>query len=173
LQAAQWTTADRELAISALTNSIQADGAVTAAEQSVVAEITAALDASVSDAELRKLSTAAGLMARVSRADQAAADAELDAIAPALQSNWIISEEVAHIAAEATISGLSLDTDPLRLAREFMDITTEEERLSFMDVLFAVSVADGFVSELDWNSARSAPLPRGCMCRAKLLSMPK
>ena len=46
-----------------------------------------------------------------------------DAIAQALQSYWPISAEVARIAAEATLSGISLDTDPLRLAQELLDIT--------------------------------------------------
>ncbi len=45
LQAAKWTSADRELAIATLTDLVQADGTVTADEQAVVAEVTAAVDA--------------------------------------------------------------------------------------------------------------------------------
>ena len=45
LQAAKWTPADRQLAIETLTSLVQADGTVTADEQAVVAEVTAAIDA--------------------------------------------------------------------------------------------------------------------------------
>ena len=130
------------------------------------------VDAGISDGELRRLSTAAGLMARVSRTDHESTEAELKAIARALQSYWSISAEVAHVAAEATVSGISLDTDPLRLAREFMDITTEEERVRFMDVLFAVAVADGFVSDEELSEIGSIAswlyLPRKAFIDAKV-----
>jgi uncharacterized tellurite resistance protein B-like protein len=228
LQAAKWTPADRELAIETLTNLVQADGAVTADEQAVVAEVTAAVDAAasgnakslgrlfgrsvkqvtstsagapnrerdldefmknksyymirtrlneagvnagLSEAELRKLSTATGLM-RVSRTDQAASEEELNAITQALCTHWSVSAEVARIAAEATVSGISLDTDPLRLAQELLDITTEDERARFIDVLFVVAAADGFISQEELNEIGSIAswlyLPRKTFIAAKV-----
>lgn len=229
LQAAKWTPTDRQLAIETLTDLIQADGSVTADEQAVVTEVTAAIDAAlsgstkslgrlfgrsvkqvasasagapnrerdldefmknksyymirtrlneqgvaagVSDAELRKLSTAAGLMARVSRVDPSSSEAELNAMVQALQSHWPISTEVARIAAEATLSGVSLDTDPLRLAQELLDITDEDERARFIDALFVVAFADGFVSQAELSEIGSIAswlyVPRKTFIAAKV-----
>jgi uncharacterized tellurite resistance protein B-like protein len=130
------------------------------------------VEAGISDAELRQLSTAAGLMARVSRIDPSSSVEERDVIAQALQSYWPISAEVARITAEATLSGISLDTDPLRLAQELLDTTTEEERTRFMDVLFAVAAADGFVSQAEMSEIGSIAswlyLPRKSFIAAKV-----
>jgi uncharacterized tellurite resistance protein B-like protein len=229
LQAAKWTPADRQMAIEVLTGLVQADGSVTADEQAVVAEITAAIDAAasgnvkslgrlfgrsvkqvasasagapnrerdldefmknksyymirtrlknegvesgISEAELRKLSTATGLMARVSRIDPSSGEAERDAIVQALQSHWPISAEAARIAAEATLSGVSLDTDPLRLAQELLEITDEDERARFIDALFVVAFADGFVSQEEMSEIGSIAswlyLPRKAFINSKL-----
>ncbi len=128
--------------------------------------------AGISEADLRKLSTAAGLMARVSRSDQSTSAEELKAIAGALQSHWSVSAEVAQIAAEATVSGISLDTDPLRLAQELLDITTEDERARFIDVLFVVAAADGFISQEELNEIGSIAswlyVPRKVFIEAKV-----
>ncbi|HTP08954.1 MAG TPA: TerB family tellurite resistance protein, partial [Anaerolineae bacterium] len=128
--------------------------------------------AGLSEADLHKLSTATGLMARVSRVDPSSSTEELNVIAQALQSYWSISAEVARIAAEATLSGISLDTDPLRLAQEMLDITAEEERTRFMDVLFAVAAADGFVSQDEMSEIGSIAswlyLPRKTFIAAKV-----
>jgi uncharacterized tellurite resistance protein B-like protein len=229
LQAVNWTPDDRAFAIETLTNLIQADGSVTADEQAVVAEVTAAIDAAaggntkslgklfgrsvkqvstasagapnrerdldkfmknksyymirtrldeagveagIPEAELHKLSTAAGLMARVSRTDPSSSEEELNAIVQALQSHWPISAEAARIAAEATLSGISLDTDPLRLAQELLEITDEDERARFIDALFVVAFADGFVSQDELNEIGSIAswlyLPRKTFINAKI-----
>ena len=131
-----------------------------------------AVEAGISDAELHKLSTAAGLMARVSRTDPSSSAEELNVMTQVLQSYWPISAEVARITAEATLSGVSLDTDPLRLAQELLDSTTEEERTRFMDVLFAVAAADGFVSQAEMSEIGSIAswlyLPRKTFIAAKV-----
>jgi uncharacterized tellurite resistance protein B-like protein len=227
LQAAKWTPADRQLAIETLTRLVQADGSVTADEQAVIAEVTAAIDAAaggnvkalgrlfgrsvkqvasagapnrerdleefmknksyymirtrlteagveagISETELRKLGTVAGLMARVSRTDPSSSAEEHAAIAQALQSHWPISAEVARIAAEATLSGISLDTDPLRLAQELLDITDEDERAHLIDALFVVAAADGFVSQAELNEIGSIAsflyVPRKAFINSKL-----
>jgi uncharacterized tellurite resistance protein B-like protein len=228
LQAVKWTPDDRAWAIEALTNLIQADGSITADEQTVAAEVTAAIDAAAAgntkslgrlfgrsvkqvapaaaapnrerdldefmknksyymirtrlnetgveaglpEAELRKLSTAAGLMARVSRTDPSSSEAERDAIVQAMQSHWPISAEAARIAAEATLSGVSLDTDPLRLAQELLDITDEDERARFIDALFVVAFADGFVSQAELSEIGSIAsflyVPRKTFINAKI-----
>ena len=132
----------------------------------------AGVDAGISEAELHKLSTVTGLMARVSRTDPSSSEEEHDAIAQALQSHWPISAEVARIAAEATLSGVSLDTDPLRLAQELLDITNEDERARLIDALFVVAAADGFVSQAELNEIGSIAsflyVPRRTFIDAKL-----
>jgi uncharacterized tellurite resistance protein B-like protein len=115
----------------------------------------AGVDAGISEAELHKLSTVTGLMARVSRTDPSSSEEEHAAIAQALQAYWPISADVARIAAEATLSGVSLDVDPLRLAQELLDITTEDERARLIDALFVVAAADGFVSQAELNEIGS------------------
>lgn len=131
-----------------------------------------AIEAGISDVELHKLSTAAGLMARVSRADPSSSEEERDAIVQALQSHWPISAEAARIAAEATLSGVSLDTDPLRLAQELLEITDEDERARFIDALFVVAFADGFVSQAELSEIGSIAswlyLPRKTFIAAKV-----
>jgi uncharacterized tellurite resistance protein B-like protein len=130
------------------------------------------VEAGMSDAELRKLSTATGLMARVSRVDPSSGEEELTAIAQALQSHWPISAEAARIAAEATLSGISLDTDPLRLAQELLEITDEDERARFIDALFVVAFADGFVSQAELSEIGSIAsflyVPRKAFINAKV-----
>ena len=130
------------------------------------------VEAGVSDAELRKLSTAAGLMARVSRTDPSSSEEELNAVVQALQSHWPISAAVARIAAEATLSGVSLDTDPLRLAQELLEITDEDERARFIDALFVVAFADGFVSQAELSEIGSIAsflyVPRKTFINAKI-----
>ena len=132
----------------------------------------AGVDAGISEAELHKLSTVTGLMARVSRTDPSSSEEEHAAIAQALQSHWPISAEVARIAAEATLSGVSLDTDPLRLAQELLDITTEDERARLIDALFVVAAADGFVSQAELNEIGSIAsflyVPRKAFIESKL-----
>jgi uncharacterized tellurite resistance protein B-like protein len=132
----------------------------------------AGVEAGISEAELHKLSTVTGLMARVSRTDPSSSEAEHAAIAQALRAYWPISVEVARIAAAATLSGVSLDVDPLRLAQELLDITTEEERGRLLDVLFMVAAADGFVSQAELNEIGSIAsflyVPRQDFINAKL-----
>ena len=132
----------------------------------------AGVEAGIPEAELRKLSTAAGLMARVSRTDPSSSEEERDAIVQALQSHWPISTQVARIAAEATLSGVSLDTDPLRLAQELLEITDEDERARFIDALFVVAFADGFVSQAELSEIGSIAswlyLPRKAFINSKL-----
>jgi uncharacterized tellurite resistance protein B-like protein len=83
----------------------------------------------LSEAELRKLSLAGGLMARVAHVDREVTPGENEAMVKALQENWGCTKE------EATI-------------------TTEEERVKFLDVLFAVAVGDGAVSNIENEGIR-------------------
>ena len=100
----------------------------------------------VSDEELRKLSLAGGLMARVAYVDQDIQAGEVSTMVAALRRHWLLPEAQATLVAEVADSEIGRGLDYYRLSREFFECTTEDERVSFMDVLFAVADGDGGVS---------------------------
>lgn len=95
---------------------------------------------------LRKLSFAGGLMARVAYVDRQIDDGEFDAVVINLRQNWGISEIEANLVAEVALSEISKNLDYYRLSRGFFELTTEAQRVQFLDVLFAVADGDGRVS---------------------------
>jgi uncharacterized tellurite resistance protein B-like protein len=96
----------------------------------------------ISQENLRKLCLAGGLMARVAFVDRQVTDAEHELILQALQVHWGLSSLEAHVVAEAALSEISQGMDYFRLTRQFFECTTEEERLGFLDVLFAITAGD-------------------------------
>ena len=103
-------------------------------------------DISVSEPVLRKLSLAGGLMAHVAYVDQEVTEAEFDAMADILEAKWGASTVEAALIAEVAVSETSQGLDIYRLSREFFETTTSEQRVQFLDVLFAVADGDGRVS---------------------------
>ncbi|MCB0194341.1 MAG: TerB family tellurite resistance protein [Anaerolineae bacterium] len=103
-------------------------------------------DLNVSDDELRKLSLAGGLMARVAHADKQVTDAELATIAQYLQEAWPLANEAAALVAEIAVSKINQDIDYFRLSRQFANQTTMDERVAFVDTLYKIAAADGTVS---------------------------
>jgi uncharacterized tellurite resistance protein B-like protein len=103
-------------------------------------------DISVSEPVLRKLSLAGGLMAHVAYVDQEVTEAEFDAMADILEAKWAASTVEAALVAEVAVSETSKGLDIYRLSREFFETTTAEQRVRFLDVLFAVADGDGRVS---------------------------
>jgi uncharacterized tellurite resistance protein B-like protein len=97
----------------------------------------------ISQELLRKLSLAGGLMARVAFVDRQITDAERGLIQNALQSHWGLNSLEAAVVAEAALSEISKGMDYFRLTRQFFELTSEAERVGFLDVLFAVTAADG------------------------------
>lgn len=111
-------------------------------------------DLDIPDAEMRKLSLAGGLMARVASADHKVTAEECDTMTQLLQLHWNITREAATLVAEVAVSEASADLDFYRLTREFATSTTPEERTRFIDVLFAVASADGYVSSEEHEEIR-------------------
>jgi uncharacterized tellurite resistance protein B-like protein len=97
----------------------------------------------VSDEDLRRLSLAGGLLARVAYADMQVSSDENQAIIAALQEHWALSPLEAAVVAKAAEANIQADLDYYRLTRAFFEATTEEERVRFLDVLFAVITSDG------------------------------
>lgn len=100
----------------------------------------------IPEADLRKLCLAGGLMARVAHVDREVAEDEFDVMVKSLQAGWDITREAAAFVAEVAVSQVGADLDYFRLVREFFTSTTEDERVHFLEVLFAVADADGYVS---------------------------
>jgi uncharacterized tellurite resistance protein B-like protein len=100
----------------------------------------------VPDEVLRKLSLAGGLMARVAFVDGDVTQSEKDAMLAAVRRYWELSEVEAALVVEVAVSEISKQLDYYRLSRQFFESTDEDERVRFMNVLFAVADADGRVS---------------------------
>ena len=104
---------------------------------------------------LRKLCMVGGLMARVAHVDLVVTHEEFEAIADSLRREWGISQDEATFVTEVAVSEVGPDMDYYRLTREYFTLTTEEERSQFLNVLFSVANADGFVSSKEIEEIRT------------------
>jgi len=104
---------------------------------------------------LRKLSLAGGLMARVAHVDLEVTDDEYKAIVSSLINEWGITTEEAVFVTEVAVSEIGPDMDYYRLAREFFTSTDREERAKFLNLLFLIANADGFVSNEETEEIRA------------------
>ena len=104
---------------------------------------------------LRKLSMVGGLMARVAHVDLVVTNEEFEVIADSLKKEWGISQDEATFVTEVAVSEVGPDMDYYRLTREYFTSTTEEERSQFLNVLFSVANADGFVSSKEIEEIRT------------------
>jgi uncharacterized tellurite resistance protein B-like protein len=96
--------------------------------------------------ELRRLSLAGGLMARVAYVDHEVQEGEFDSMVSAIKDNWELSDIQAALVAETAVSTITKGLDYYRLSRRFFESTTEDERVHFLDALFAVADGDSGVS---------------------------
>ncbi len=99
----------------------------------------------IPEADLRKLSLAGGMMARLAHVDRVTG-AEQETIARILQQDWDLNADAAAFVTEVAVSATAARMDYYRLVREFTQVTSEDERVRFLDVLFDLAAADGFVS---------------------------
>lgn len=104
---------------------------------------------------LRKLSMVGGLMARVAHVDLVVTNEEFEAIVNSLKNEWGISQDEATFVTEVAVSEVGPDMDYYRLTREYFTSTNEEERRKFLNVLFSVANADGFVSSKEIEEVRT------------------
>lgn len=108
----------------------------------------------IPEAKLRTLALAGGMMARIARVNPQITDSEFAAIVDALQTHWNVTREEATFVAQAATDDLTADMDHLRLAREFVKAVPYEERVQFLDVLFAVAAADRIASDDEIETIR-------------------
>jgi uncharacterized tellurite resistance protein B-like protein len=78
--------------------------------------------------------------------DHEVQDGEFDAMVAAIQNNWSLSDIEAALVAESAVSAITKGLDYYRMSRRFFESTTEDERVHFMDALFAVADGDEGVS---------------------------
>jgi len=107
------------------------------------------------DRELRKLSLAGGLMARVAYVDRKIQEGEFESMVSAIQTHWKLSDIESALVAEVAVNEIGKDMDYYRLSRGFFENTNEQERVRFLDVLFAVADGDGFVSNAEIEEIRT------------------
>ena len=110
---------------------------------------------SIPESDLRLLSLAGGLMARVAGVDLKVTDEEFDAMAKALRQVWSLDTEAAAFVTEVAVSEIGPDMDYFRLTREFFESTEETQRTKFLEILFRVADADGGVSNKETEEIRS------------------
>jgi uncharacterized tellurite resistance protein B-like protein len=108
-----------------------------------------------SEDELRKLSLAGGLMARVAYADHEVQESEFDGMVAAMRDSWGISEMEATMVVEVAVSEVSKGMDYYRLAREFFIVTSHDERVGFIKALFKIASQHGGVSSQETEEIRS------------------
>lgn len=96
--------------------------------------------------EARKLALAGGILATLAHVDANVADAERERIVAALEQGWGISHDRAVLVAEAAIEESKANLDPYVLTYAFAQSASVEERVRFLDALFAVAAADGGIS---------------------------
>jgi uncharacterized tellurite resistance protein B-like protein len=109
----------------------------------------------IPEKELRRLSLAGGLMARVAYVDHEVQEGEFDSMVSAIQNNWELSDVEAALVAESAVSAITKGLDYYRMSRQFFESTTEDERVHFMDALFAVANGDEGVSYLEIEEIRT------------------
>ncbi len=99
-----------------------------------------------SEEVLRTLCLAGGMMAQVARVNPEVGDAEQATMVQALETHWQLGPDEAAFVVDVALSESATLLDPFRLAWQFADACTPQERIAFLDVLFAVATADGEAS---------------------------
>jgi uncharacterized tellurite resistance protein B-like protein len=96
-------------------------------------------------------------MARVAYVDREVQEGEFGSMISAIQGNWHLSDLEAAPVAETAVSTITKGLNYYRMSRQFFESTTEDERVHFLDALFAVADGDGRVSyeeiNLNWSLA--------------------
>lgn len=104
--------------------------------------------------EVRKLSLAGGMLARIAAVDSRIAAEEKQAIANALMDRWELSAETAESVATLALAEIETGLDFFRLSREFFEATTREERMRFVEALFQIGYSDGDLSHEEHEEIR-------------------
>lgn len=96
--------------------------------------------------ELYRLCLASVLVARIIWADYRIKESEVESSILFLQEKWGLSLNEARFVIRFALDPNLQKLDIIRVCREFYKHTTEVERVTFLDILFNVAVADGILS---------------------------
>ncbi|MCX7792034.1 MAG: TerB family tellurite resistance protein [Chloroflexaceae bacterium] len=99
-------------------------------------------DLGIPAGEARALALAGGILASLAHLDAQVTEEERERIVAALQQGWGISRDRAVLVTEAAIVESKEHLDPYTLTNAFAESTSVEERIRFLDALFAVAAAD-------------------------------
>jgi uncharacterized tellurite resistance protein B-like protein len=108
----------------------------------------------LSDAEIRKLSLAGGMMAIAARANPQVTDDERSAMLVTLHQSWRLTDEQAGFLVDVAASQLPADLDGFRLADAFAAVSDYDERGQLVDALFAIAAADGSINNDEIETIR-------------------
>lgn len=109
----------------------------------------------LSDAEIRKLSLAGGLMAVVARTNPDVTGDEQAAMLGLLQQNWHLNPEQAGFLVDVALAQQPDDLDSFRLADAFAAVSDYDERAQLVDALFAIAAADHAVNNDEVEKIRN------------------
>ncbi len=98
------------------------------------------------DDEVRMLSLAGGMLARIADVDDSISSDEYEWIVNVLGEYWSLNPEAATFVAEIAITEVGRGMDFFRATRELVSLTTVEEREQFVTALFRIAAADGNAS---------------------------
>lgn len=108
----------------------------------------------LSEAAIRKLSLAGGMMAIVARTTPQITDDEQATMLTMLQQHWQLDGDQAHFLVDVALLQVPADLDSFRLADEFAAVSDIDERGKLVDVLFAIAAADGEVTRDETETIR-------------------
>lgn len=109
----------------------------------------------LSDAEVRRMGLAGGLAARVAHVDETPTEAEINRMAELIGRFWGLDGAMALFVAQTAVSAVDYAYDYYRMTRQFGEATTYEERVRFLDALFQIALADGFVTYEETEEIRT------------------
>jgi uncharacterized tellurite resistance protein B-like protein len=96
--------------------------------------------------EVRKLALSGTLMGRVAYADSKLDENELGTIQMILERDWNLNPKHGRVVIEFVVDAARQPLDSPRLTREFYESTSYQDRLEFLEVLFAVAFASKGIS---------------------------
>lgn len=100
----------------------------------------------LSEEELRRLSLVGGLMAKIAHLDRQVTDDEFDNMVAILQDIWGVARPAAAFVVEVAVSAVDVTYDTFRMMRELATGASVAERRQVVELLFAISAADGEMS---------------------------
>jgi uncharacterized tellurite resistance protein B-like protein len=104
------------------------------------------IEITLPEKEVRKLSLAGGLLARIAAVDSEITTEEQRAMSQALENKWNLEPEAAESVVKLAVAEIESGLDFFRLSREFFVATTREERIRFVEALFQIGYSDGKLS---------------------------